>query len=333
MATMTLSHLHTFYRLSQLMNFTRTAEELGLTPPAITLQVKGLSAHFGVPLVEIIKRRPVLTEAGRFLAERSRSVLDDIEVLEREMREFTSGRTGQLTIGTTLTIGNYALPTLLARFRTERPEANVSIRFGNAGRLTRLLRDRQINFALAIGAIGDESFATETFDEDRLVLVVPPSGHPLSTRRFVRAADLAGENFIARESTAATRVIAEREFAAIGVPIKTHLVLPSLEGVSRAVEAGLGIAILSWLVVERAVGEGRLHAVEIRDVDLRRDFNLVTVRDRVLSPLASEFIAMMHERRKLEPAAGERSRRPKTTVSTIPIATESRFGQPRSHRL
>jgi DNA-binding transcriptional LysR family regulator len=298
MATITLSHLHTFYRLSQLMNFTRTAEELGLTPPAITLQVKGLSAHFGVPLVEIVKRRPVLTDAGRFLAARSRSLLDDIDELEREMREFTSARTGQLTIGTTLTIGNYVLPSLLARFNAAHADADVSIRFGNARRLTRLLRDRQINFALAVGAVSDASFETETFDEDRLVLVVPASGHPLSARRSVRAAELSGEHFIVRESSAATRVIAEREFAALGVHLTTHLVLPSLEGVSRAVEAGLGIAILSLLVVERDVANGRLHAVEIRDVDLRREFHLVTAKDRVLSPLAAEFIAMVRDRPK-----------------------------------
>jgi DNA-binding transcriptional LysR family regulator len=298
MATITLSHLHTFSRLSQLMNFTRTAEELGLTPPAITLQIKGLSAHFGVALVEIVKRRPVLTDAGRFLAERSRSLLDDIEELEQEMREFTSARTGQLTIGTTLTIGNYALPSLLARFKMAHPIANVKVRFGNAGRLTRLLRDRQINFALAIGAIGDETFVAETFGEDQLVLVVPATGHALSARRSVRPAELADETFIARESSAATRMIAEREFEALGIHIATHLVLPSLEGVSRAVEAGLGVAILSWLVVERAVADGRLHAVEIRDVNFRREFKLVTVKDRVLSPLASEFIAMIHERPK-----------------------------------
>ena len=305
MATLTLSHLYTFYRLSQLMNFTRTAEELGLTPPAITLQVKGLAAHFGVPLVEIVKRRPILTDAGRFLAERSRDLLDDIDVLEREMREFTSAKTGQLTIGTTLTIGNYALPSLLARFKTEHPVADVSIEFGNAGRLVRLLRDRQINFALAIGPIGDESFETETFDEDRLVLVVPPTGHPLSERRSVRAAELANENFIARESNASTRVIAERAFAALGVAITTHLVLPSLEGVARAVEAGLGVAVISGLVAERAVAEGRLHAVEIRDLDLKREFKLVTVKDRVLSPLAKDFIAMIRDRSKPR-ARGER---------------------------
>jgi len=305
MATVTLSHLQTFLRLSQSMNFTRTAEELGLTPPAITLQIKALSAHFGVPLVEIVRRRPVLTDAGIFLASRSRMLLEDLELLEREMNEFTSARTGQLTIGATLTIGNYALPELLSRFRAEHPDAHFSVRFGNAGRLMRLLRERQINLALAIGEWADDAFEYETFDEDRLVLVVPVSGHPLSARRSVRAAELAGEHFIARESGAATRVIAEREFAALGVQIETHLVLPSSEGVSRAVEAGLGVAVLSWLVVERAVTDGRLHAVEIRDLDLRRDFNLVTVKGRLHSPLAAEFVAMLRDRSKR--ARGSRS--------------------------
>jgi DNA-binding transcriptional LysR family regulator len=293
MSTLVLSQLYTFYRLSELMNFTRTAEEQNLTPPAVTLQIKALGEHFGVRLVEVIKRRPVLTDAGRFLAERSQPLLEDIAALDREMKEFTSARTGRLTIGTTLTIGNYALPPLLARFKAAHPDANLSLRFGNAARLTQYLRDRRVNLALAIGSIGDDAFETEVFGEDHLVLIVPPAGHALSKRRTVKAEDLADEVFIGREATAATRVVAEREFAARGVHIKTQLVVPSLEGVSRAVEAGLGVAILSSLVVERAVSDGRLHAVEIRDLNLRRDFKLVTVRDRVLSPLAAEFIEML----------------------------------------
>jgi DNA-binding transcriptional LysR family regulator len=131
------------------------------------------------------------------------------------------------------------------------------------------------------------------FAEDHLVLVVPASGHKLSKRRTVRAAELEDEVFVAREAGSATRIIAERELAEKGVHISTQMVMPSLEGVSRAVEAGLGIAILSWLVVERAVQEGRLNVVEIKDLDLRRTFKIVSLRDRTLSPMATDFVRFL----------------------------------------
>src|SRR5579871_3492263 len=128
-ASLTLAQLHTFVRLSELGTFARTAEEFGLTPPAIALQVRSLTEHFGVPLIEVVKRRPILTDAGRFLVERSRAVLDDVQTLEREMSEFVSARTGSLDIGATLTIGSYALAPLLARFEAAHPEAGISVHF------------------------------------------------------------------------------------------------------------------------------------------------------------------------------------------------------------
>jgi DNA-binding transcriptional LysR family regulator len=289
----TLAQLHTFSRLSELGNFTRTAEELKLTQPAVALQVRALQEHFAVPLVDIVKRRPILTDAGRFLAQRARSVLDDVSQLEREMQEFTHARTGRLHLGATLTIGNYALAPLLAAFKAQHPQANINVHIANAVRLASYLKTGRIAVALAIGQIEDPAFDVVPFAEDHLVLVVPASGHKLSKRRTVRAAELEDEVFVAREAGSATRIIAERELAEKGVHISTQMVMPSLEGVSRAVEAGLGIAILSWLVVERAVNEGRLNVVEIKDLDLRRTFKIVSLRDRTLSPMATDFVRFL----------------------------------------
>ncbi len=288
--TLTLAQLHTFLRLSELGTFARTAEDLGVTPPAIALQVRALSDHFGVPLVEVVKRRPLLTDAGRFLVERSRAVLSDVQTLEREMTEFTAARSGSLDIGATLTIGSYALLPLLAKFEAAHPDASVSVHFANAARLGRYLKTRRINVALAVGANDDPDFDSMPFGEDHLVLVVPASGHRLSGRRSIKVADLAGERFVAREASSATRIVAERALAPHGVELTSQLTVPSLEGVVRAVEAGLGIAFLSWLVVERGVQEGRLHVVDIRNLDLRRQFVLLTLRERALSPLAKRFV-------------------------------------------
>src|SRR4051794_39815993 len=112
--SMTLVQLETFVHVARLGNYTRVAEELHLTQPGVTQQVRALERHFGLRLVDVVGRRPVLTEAGRFLAARAGDLLGSAAALEREMGEFAQARGGELHLGATLTIGTYALPALLA---------------------------------------------------------------------------------------------------------------------------------------------------------------------------------------------------------------------------
>jgi len=288
-----LNQLQTFVRLSELGNFTRTAEELGVTPPAVTLQVRALSEHFGVSLVDIVKRRPILTRAGRFLAERSRYVIDSVAALEREMEQFTSGQAQPLVLGATVTVGNYILAPLLAEFEAKNAHGDIDVRVDNPTQLAALLRSRETSIVLGSDLPRDDDFDVHPFAADHLVLIVPAKGHRFSNRRTVRAMDLAGEIFVGREADSPTRVLAESELSAHGVHIHTKLVVPSLEGVTRAVEAGLGVAIVSWLVVERLLQQKRVHAVEIRDLDLRRQFEIVTLRGSNMSAHAQAFIEFL----------------------------------------
>jgi len=285
-----LTQLQTFVRLAELGNFTRTAEELGVTPPAVTLQIRALSEHFGVALVDIVKRRPNLTHAGRFLAERSRGVIDSVAALERDMKQFTSGQAQPLVLGATVTVGNYILAPLLAEFEAKSSHGDIDVRVDNPTRLAALLHSREVSIVLGSDLPKDDGFDAYPFAADHLVLVVPAKGHRFSSRRTVRAMDLAGEVFVGREADSPTRVLAESELSAHGVRVHTKVVVPSLEGVTRAVEAGLGVAIVSWLVVERLLQQKRVHAVEIRDLDLRRQFEIVTLRGANMSPHAVAFI-------------------------------------------
>src|SRR3981081_610484 len=116
----TLVQLETFVRVAALGNFTRVAEEFHLTQPGVTQQVRALERHYGVKLVDVVGRHPVLTDAGHFLAARARDLLGGMGAIDREMQEFAAARSGDLFIGATLTIGSYVLPELLARFSAGR---------------------------------------------------------------------------------------------------------------------------------------------------------------------------------------------------------------------
>jgi DNA-binding transcriptional LysR family regulator len=291
----TLVQLETFVRVADLGNYTRVAEEFHLTQPGVTQQVHALERHFGVALIDVVGHRPLLTDAGRFLAARARDLLGTSDMLDREMGEFAAARGGDLHIGATLTIGSYVLPSLLARFALANPGVRVRIEVANTRDTAGRIRAGELSLALVEGPIADPTLEIEPFQEDLLCLVTPP-GHCLTGMSQVVAADLASEPIVWREHGSGTRAIAEAALAAAGVHPPVALEMPSGEGVARAVEAGLGVAILSRLVVERAVAEKRLALVAVTDLDLQRTFRLVRVRGRTLSPAARAFVSLIRER-------------------------------------
>jgi DNA-binding transcriptional LysR family regulator len=292
--SVTLVQLETFVRVAALGNFTRAAEELHMTQPGVTQQVRALERHFGVRLVDVVGRRPVLTDAGRFLADRAASLLRTMAALERELGEFAQARAGELHLGASLTIGAYVLPGLLARFAGRHPTVAVHVVLANTTTVAQQVRGGTLGLALVEGPLEGDDLLIAPFREDRLVLVAPP-GHALATSSPADPQALHGAPFVWREPGSGTRALAERALHAAGVTPRTVVELPSGEGIARAVEAGLGLAILSRLVVERAVREGRLVAMDIAGVDLRRTFRLVRLRGRTLSPAARAFATVVQE--------------------------------------
>jgi DNA-binding transcriptional LysR family regulator len=289
---LTLAQLETIRRLAKLGSFTRTADSLNVTQPAVTQHVKALQEHFGTRLFDLAGRRPILTDAGAFLAVRAGELLDGLEALERDMKAFAAVESGTLELGATITIGNYALPPQLARFRALYPSLNVNLRIANTADMALDVKHRRVHLALVEGSVDDPELAEEAYAMDELTLVVP-AGHPFSARASVVARELRGESFVAREEGSGTRLLADRALHAAGIDPRISLSLTSGEGVARAVEAGLGIAILSYLVVERAAAAGRISIVRISDVDLRRTFRIVYLRGRTLSPSAQRFIEFL----------------------------------------
>jgi DNA-binding transcriptional LysR family regulator len=288
----TLVQLETFVRVADLGNYTRVAEEFHLTQPGVTQQVRALERQLGVTLVDVVGRRPVLTDAGRFLAARARETLVGVAALEREMGEFAAARAGELALGATLTIGSYVLPALLARFTAAHPGVTIRVEVANTVAIAARVRDRALGLALVEGPLEGDDLVITPFQEDRLRLVVPPN-HRLAGQAQVAPRDLDTEPFVWREEGSGTRALAERVLAGAGVHPRAVLALPSGEGVARAVEAGLGVAILSELVVERAVRAGRLATLDIAGVDLCRTLRVVRLRVRTPAPAAHAFTALL----------------------------------------
>jgi DNA-binding transcriptional LysR family regulator len=288
-----LIQLETFRRLAQEQNFTRTAELLDLTQPAVTQHVRALQAHFGLKLVDLVGRRTVLTDAGRFLAARAELLLGNVAALEREMHEFADVRAGELRIGATVTIGAYRLPDIVARFQGSFPGVRLRVEVENTQAMAFAVKAGRVSLALVEGPLADDELEIEPYEHDELVLVVPRS-HVLAERKQpIRATELANVPFVFREEGSGTRAQVERALTAAGVHPNVALTLPSGEGIVRAVELGIGVAIVSRIIVAGPVRAGRIVHVPVRDLELGRTFRIVRLRRQTPSPAALAFAALV----------------------------------------
>ncbi len=300
-----LVQLETFRRLSELRNFTRTAESLDLTQPAVTQHVRALQDHFHVRLFDLVGRRTVLTDAGRYLALRSEPLLGNVAALEREMREFADARAGELRIGATITIGTYTLPDDIARFRAIAPAVRLHVEVANTQAMARAVKSGSVSVALVEGPLSDDELRIDDYACDDLVLIVARSHRFTSRRKPIASADLAAEPFVFREDGSGTRLQVERALLARDITPNVVLTLPTGEGIVRAVELGLGIAIVSKLVADVPVRDGRVALVAISDLELTRTFRTVRLRHQTPSPAVLAFIDVVRERGSSAGAAGE----------------------------
>jgi DNA-binding transcriptional LysR family regulator len=289
----TLAQLLVFRRLCECGSFSQAAEALHVTQPAVSQQIRALQDHFGLRLVEVVKGRARLTDAGRFLAARSEQLLAGALTLERDMREFSETQVGTLHLGATVTIGTHGLAPLLSAFNESHPGIDVQMTIGNTDSIVASVRRGDIALALVEGPASGDDIEILPYEKDELVLIVPASGHRFSRRRSVRARDLAGERFIMREPGSGTRTLVEAALGRAGVTPHNVLELPSGEAIARAVESNLGISIVSRMVVEHDEAMGRLGIVRVDDVDFKRTFRMIRSRAYTPSPSAGSFQAVV----------------------------------------
>ena len=168
----------------------------------------------------------------------------------------------------------------------------IQARIANTEVMAGLVAQGALSVALIEGPLVDERFDMRPFREDRLVLAVAPN-HPLAAAQRVHVQDLEGQPFIWREAGSGTRAAVERLFGERGVMVRPVLELPSGEGAVRAVKAGMGISILSELIVEDAVAQGKIRSIEFADAELVRTFRIIFLRSRSLSPAVRAFVALL----------------------------------------
>lgn len=296
---MTLEQLRIFVTVADLLHFTRAAESLGLSQPAVSAAIAALEAEHGLRLFDRIGRRVEMTAAGDLLRIEARAILRKVEDAGSMLAELTGLTRGALRLAASQTVGHHWLPPRLARFAAAFPGIRVDLSIGNTQDVADAVRDGRAELGLAEGAVSDPTVMTETIPGDRLLLLAGRD-HPWAMEGaggMASPADLAAARWILREPGSGTRALFERAIRAVGLDpaaLTVALTLPDGALIRHALLAGLGVSVLSDLVVADALRDGRVVALDGLDLP-ERAFHLVRHRDRHRSAAERAFVRLALE--------------------------------------
>ncbi len=252
---MNVSQLRAFIEVVEHGSFSAAARTLGVSQPAVTMQIQGLEGDVGATLLERRYRKVELTEAGRTLLPHARSVLKDLDAARDEIERLTDTVTGHLALAASTTPGQYVLPRLLGAFVRTNPEVTVSMVVRDTTEVVEMVESGEAQLGMTGARIPGSKVTYEPMGVDRLLLIGPP-GHPLATKKAVPLADLVEEQFVARESGSGTRMVFEEALREGGVEpadLRVVLELSTSEAIVSAVEGGLGLGVVSHWMADKAI--------------------------------------------------------------------------------
>ncbi|MDQ1913161.1 selenium metabolism-associated LysR family transcriptional regulator [Paenibacillus sp. GD4] len=290
--------LHIFYTVAEKGSFSHAAQALHMTQPAVTMQVQSLEEYFGTKLFLRSTKKIELTEAGRTLLPFAKRSIDLMKETDVSMSKFTHMLEGRLHLGASLTVGEYILPRLLGPFSQEYPNISVSMKVINTKQILEEMLNHQLTFGLVEAEVHHPDVHTEALLSDELKLIVP-AGHPLAEWEEVPVEEMLKYPFVLREQGSGTRRVMEEELSRVGCDagaLKIVMELGSTGAVKSAVEAGLGISILSQSSVKHESALGVLQVKQLEQVRFKRSFHAIYLNSTILPISAVTFMTFLRER-------------------------------------
>jgi DNA-binding transcriptional LysR family regulator len=268
--------------------FSRAARDLGITQPAVSLQMKQLQSKLDVPLFRAAGKRLELTSAGATLDGYAEQILRLLEEAQAAVA-LRSRRLDLVRVAASSTPGVNLLPPLIARFRRRRPDATVRLQVLNTEGVEERVTSGEADLGVVGGQLARAQLEVKPWRQDELVLIVPPV-HRLSRRRRIAAKELAGETLLQRERGSATRASYEAAFLRAGVALPAGNEVGSTEAIKRAVAAAMGVGIVSRSALIAELRTGALCGIRIEDVPLVRPLFILLAPGAKLSVAAAAFL-------------------------------------------
>jgi len=287
MLNVSLRQLRIFEAVARHLSFSRAAEELRLTQPAVSMQVTALEREVGLPLTEQFGKRIFLTEAGAELARHARLVAQQVLAADDAMTALRGLAAGRLAVGVVST-AKYFVPRLLALFRDRHPGVLIQLSVHNRQTIVRQLADNEIDLAIMGRPPEELDTVAEIFAANPLPIIARPD-HRLAEKPSLAAADLLDETFLIREVGSGTRIAMEGFFLGQGLTLRHSVEMASNETIKQAVMAGMGISLISDHTVRLELSVGLLTRLAVAGTPLLRHWHIVRLAQKQWSPMAEAF--------------------------------------------
>lgn len=268
--------LQVFHTVAKLLSFTKAAESLHMTQPAVTFQVRQLEEQFNTRLFDRTHNRITLTDAGQVIYEHAANIFELYGQMENAVREITGEISGTLTLGASTTIAEYMLPALLGNFRCQFSDINIQLKVRNSESIVAMVENNEIELGVVEAPVQNKNLMVEKCREDQLVCIVSQD-HELAAKASVTLQDIMDFPYIYREEGSGTREVINEYLRSHDMSegdLKLSMELGSPEAIKGAVEAGMGISVVSRATIAKELKLGTLKAVNLHP-PLSRPFSFV----------------------------------------------------------
>lgn len=289
----TFQQLKLFESVFRHGSYTRAAEELHLTQPAVSIQIKRLEEQAGTPLLEQVGKKMFPTAAGKEMYSASLDILTRIAELKNSLDELEGTVKGILQVSV-ITTAKYFLPELLGSFLQKYPDVEPKLKFTNRARIIERLMNNVDDFVI-MGQVPEDDHLEAYPFLNNIISIVAPADHPLAKKKNIPLKELVNHRFLNREAGSGTRSVCDQLFEKHDVKIEPYMELGSSEALKQAVMAGLGIAALSTHSVQLELEVNKLAILNVEGFPLKRRWYAVHMKGRKLSLVAKTFLDFILE--------------------------------------
>lgn len=254
--------------------FSKAAESLYMTQPAVSQYIKSLESKMDVQLLDRSYRRIVPTKAGKIVYEHAKQIIGHQDTMHHLIHELFNEPKGELSIGASYTFGEYVLPRIIAKMRKEYPSIHPKINIGNTQDIAKQVANMELDIGIVEGEVDEPTIDTCPFAEDEMKIVAS-NDHPLAQKEYVTLSEVEETIWITREIGSGTRAATERMFHNLSISPRERMEFGSTQIIKESVEAGLGVTFLSLWTIRKEIEMDSLAIINIPEATLKRSFSIL----------------------------------------------------------
>lgn len=290
--------LQVFVTVVEMGNFSRAAEKLLMTQPAVSQYIQSFERTLGIKLLERSNKFVRLNQAGEIVYHHAKEILGLYTKMHYLIDDLTNKASGPLSIGSSYTFGEYVLPHVIAKMHVKYPLITPTIKIGNTKEIAKLVLEHQLDVGIIEGEFKDKNLTIEPFAEDSMYLVASPKHRLVQKKGKFKISELEDEMWIVRENGSGTREVTEKMFSLCEIIPPKKMEFGSTQLIKESVEAGIGISLLSYWAVRKECSMGSLNVIKVDQLPIRRKFSVV-LRSPFQTKSLSVFLELLRENKEI----------------------------------